>query len=453
MVRVLVVEDENRQRDVCVRALSRHGLEVVAEATAEAGLARIEKERFDALVTDLLLPSMSGIELLQRVQDLDEELGTIVVTGHGTLETAVEALRAGAHDYILKPLMYEELARKIDRLVEFKRATSENVQLRRALQERYSGQIIGYSDAMREVVVWAERAAATDATVLITGETGTGKQVVADAIHAMGPGANEPMLTVNVAALPENMVESELFGHERGAFTGAEKRRDGMLRATGRGTVFLDEIGELPLALQAKLLRALEAREILPVGSDRPVSFEARIVCATHRDLKERIKDGRFREDLYYRLNVLHIHIPPLRERAEDIPPLVHHLLDRLCRRQGRSQPVVSKDAMRAFCSYAWPGNVRELSNVLERALIVVEDDRLDLPQLPAEFRDADEPAGLALDEAVQGFERTHIAMVLRLCDGNRERAAAELDLSPATLYRKLDKLGLKGFLTGGPRG
>ena len=450
MVRVLVVEDEERQRDTCVRALTRHGIDVVATATAEEGLTLVQSESFDVVVTDLLLPKMNGVELLQRIRDVDEELGAIVVTGHGTLETAVEALRAGAHDYILKPVLYDELARKIERFVEFRRTKTENIRLRRALQAAQPEAVVTESEAMREVWTWVDRAAQADSTVLITGETGTGKQVVAEAIHTRGPNADEPMLTINVAALPDNMVESELFGHEKGAFTGAEKRRDGMLRATGKGTVFLDEIGELSLPLQAKLLRAIEAREILPVGSDRPVSFNARILCATHRDLDERIKDGRFRQDLFYRLNVVHIDIPPLRERLDDVPPLVHQFLERLAKRLGRVVPTVSKAAMSALRAYSWPGNVRELSNVLERALIVIDGETLEVEHLPGEFRgENEEGVGLALDPAVQAFERSHIAMVLRVSDGNRERAAQELGLSPATLYRKLDKLGLKGFLTG----
>lgn len=446
---ILIVEDEDRQRETFVKALTRSGFDVVAAASAESALELLAQRSFVALVTDLRLPSMDGIELLRRAKDLDEEIAAIVITGHATLETAVEALRAGAHDYILKPVLYEELARKLETLIGRKKLENENARLRRALQEGQPDEIVCVSAAMQEVLDWVRRAATTDSIVLITGETGTGKQVVANAIHELGSHANEPMLTVNVAALSENMVESELFGHERGAFTGAEKRRPGILRATGKGTVFLDEIGELTKPLQAKLLRALEAREILPVGSDTPVSFDARILCATHRDLKARIADGRFREDLYYRLNIIHIEVPPLRQRVEDIPPLVHQLLERLSGRRGAKPPIVSGEAMRAFCGYPWPGNVRELANVLERSLILADDGRIDVGHLPSEFRDGGEVPSLVLEDASAAFEKGHIAMVLRLCDGNRERAASELGLSVATLYRKLDKLGLKGYLTG----
>ena len=298
------------------------------------------------------------------------------------------------------------------------------------------------SSAMKEVSRWVERAASSRATVLITGETGVGKEVVARAVHQLGT-PDEPFLPFNVAAVPENMVESELFGHEKGAFTGADRRREGILRAAGSGTVFLDEIAELSSAAQAKLLRALEAHEVKPLGSDHAAPFEARIIAATHRDLKHQVAENRFREDLYYRLDVLHITIPPLRDRPEDIPSLVKTILARHARRAGRVPPLVTAEAMRALCRHSWRGNVRELSNVLERAAILADDDKVDLEQLPADVQEA---GGLALAEAIERFERGHIAMVLRLSEGNRERAAVELGVSPATLYRRIEKLGLKGF-------
>ncbi|HLU37835.1 MAG TPA: sigma-54 dependent transcriptional regulator, partial [Planctomycetota bacterium] len=286
------------------------------------------------------------------------------------------------------------------------------------------------------------------------GETGTGKEVVAQAIHASGPHRDEPLLSVNVAALPDTMVESELFGHERGAFTGADRKRVGILRAASSGTVFLDEIGELSLPVQAKLLRALEAREVTPVGADTAVPFRARILCATHRNLLERVRSGEFREDLYYRINVLRIDIPPLRARKEDIPLLAQHLLQRLASRSGRKAPAIEPAAMEALCAYDWPGNVRELSNVLERALILSEGRPITPRELPLQpaipTPTAPEPAAapplMRLQDAIERFEREHVAAALLRCHGNREQAAKLLDLSPATLYRKLDKLGLKGF-------
>jgi transcriptional regulator with PAS, ATPase and Fis domain len=299
---------------------------------------------------------------------------------------------------------------------------------------------------MREVKDWISRAASSTATVLITGETGTGKEVVAQAIHRLGPHRDEPMLSINVAALPQAIVESELFGHERGAFTGADRRREGILRAAGTGTVFLDEIGDLDLAVQAKLLRVLEAREVLPVGAERTVPFRARVLAATHRDLAARVQAGAFREDLFYRLNILHIHLPPLRERPADIPQLAEALLRKIARRNGCTPPALSEQAMQALRHYPWPGNIRELGNVLERAFILADDGRIEVDGLPTDVRQSGDTPGLSLQEAVAGFERNHIAMVLRLCEGNRERCAKELGLSPATLYRRIERLGLKGY-------
>lgn len=450
---ILVVEDEDRQRERLAHYLERQGYEVEAAGCAEDGLSLLEKRGFAALISDLRLPGMDGLELIRRARQLDEEIVSLLITAYASVETAVEALRVGAHDYILKPVLFEELERKLRHLVGHRELLRENRRLRAVLQENQESEIVGESAAMAEVRRWVERAAGTRATVLITGATGTGKEVVARAIHRLGPHRDDRMLSINVAALPATMVESELFGHERGAFTGADRRREGILRAAGEGTVFLDEIGDLDPDAQAKLLRALEAREVLPLGSDRAVPFRARIVAATHRDLGQAVREGRFREDLYYRLNVLHIHIPPLRERPEDVPPLVHHLLAKLASRNGLAPPVVSAEAMRALRRYAWPGNVRELANVLERALILADEGRITPEHLPDDVTEETEAGGLALQDAVAAFERSHIRKVLRLCGGNRERAAKELGLSPATLYRRIEKLGLKGYLAGGSAG
>jgi DNA-binding NtrC family response regulator len=450
---ILVVEDEAPQRDALIRFLSRAGFAVTGVANAEGALAELSKQPFTALITDLRLPGMDGVELLRRARTVDSEMCLLLMTAFATVDTAVEALRAGAHDYILKPLFYEELVRKLRTLIQHRELQRENDRLRAALHQRSGPQIIGDSKAMQEVQRWVGRAAASNATVLICGETGTGKEVVAQAIHAAGPHSDDPLLSVNVAALPDTMVESELFGHEKGAFTGADKKRPGLLRAASAGTVFLDEIGELSLSVQAKLLRALEAREVTPVGADVAVPYRARIMCATHRNLMEHVREGRFREDLYYRINVLRIDIPPLRARAEDIPALARHLVQRLAARSGLLVPAITPEALALLCSYAWPGNVRELSNVLERALILCEGRPITLRELPMHRGDnhngpatAAPLSSLKLADAVDSFEREHLAAVLKQCQGNREQAAKVLDLSPATLYRKLDKLGLKGF-------
>jgi DNA-binding NtrC family response regulator len=444
---ILVVEDERPQREALVKYLAKQGLDAHGAPTAEAGLDLLAERQFGALITDLRLPGMDGVELLRRARQLQPDICVFLVTAFASVETAVEALRAGAHDYILKPLFNEEVLRKLRNALEHRELLRENVRLRVAVQRLDDHELIGGSAGMKQVVTWVQRAAESKATVLITGETGTGKEVVARAIHRLGPHSDQPMLSVNVAALSESVVESELFGHERGAFTGADRQRLGILRAASAGTVFLDEIAELALPVQAKLLRALEAREVMPVGGEAAIPFEARILCATHRDLLQRVRGGEFREDLYYRVNVLRIELPALRERREDIPALAEHVLTRLARRQGRAVPTISVEAMQALMAYRWPGNVRELANVLERALILATDGGIGPELLPSEMRDAEAPGGSTLQEATDRFERSHIATTLRECQGNRERAAKQLGLSPATLYRKIERLGLKGFM------
>jgi len=441
--RILVVEDERAQRDALAQYLGRLGHPVAAVATGEEAVGLLASRSYAILITDLRLPGMSGLDVVRRAHELDEELGVLLMTAYASVESAVEALRVGAHDYLLKPLILEEVARKVRGLLEHRELKRENTRLRRAVQHRRDVELVADSPAMVEVLGWVRRSAASRSLVLITGETGTGKEVVARLIHDLGPDRDQPFLAVNLAAVPENMVESELFGHERGAFTGADRRREGILRAAGAGSVFLDEIAEMPLAAQAKLLRALEVREVQPLGSDAAAPFEARILVATHRDLGALVREGRFREDLFYRLNVLQVQLPALRERPEDIPRLVQQQLERHAARSGTAPPHVTPEAMRALCQHPWRGNVRELANVLERALILAGDDRIDLAQLPSDVTEA-APPGLGLQEAVDRSERVHIALVLRLCGGSRERAASELGVSPATLYRRLERLGLK---------
>ncbi len=441
--RILIVEDERAQRDALAQYLARLGHAVTAVATGEEAVDLLARRTHAILITDLRLAGMSGLDVVQRAHELDEDFGVLLMTAYASVDSAIEALRIGAHDYLLKPLIFEEVGRKVSGLLEQRELKRENARLRRAVQQHRDVELVAHSPAMRDVLEWVRRAAASRSIVLISGETGTGKEVVARSIHNLGADREQPFLAVNLAAVPETMIESELFGHERGAFTGADRRREGILRAAGLGTVFLDEIAEMALPVQAKLLRALEAREVQPLGSDSTAPFDARILVATHRDLGAMVNDGRFREDLFYRLNVLRIHLPPLRERPEDIPSLVHQLLQRHALRNGAAAPHLTPEAMRALCQHPWRGNAREVANVLERALILADDGSIGLLQLPTDFREGS--AGLALQDAVDRSERAHIALVLRLCGGNRERAAAELGISPATLFRRLERLGLKG--------
>ncbi len=441
--RIYVVEDELAHREALRRFLSKAGFDVTAFATGEEAVDRLAEESCSLLITDLRLPGMDGLAVLRRARELDSEVAVLLITAFASLESAVEALRLGAHDYLLKPLILEEVERKARALLAHRELLRENAMLRRLLRDRDQPRdIVAVSSEMKDVMDWVRRAAATRSTVLLTGETGTGKEVVARAIHRMGPDADAPFLALNVAAVPGEMVESELFGHVKGAYTDAKDERLGILRSVGRGTVFLDEIAELALGTQAKLLRVLESTELRPLGSDTPTTFEARIVAATHRDLGRMVEEGSFREDLLYRLDVLRIRLPPLRERPDDIPALVHELAGRHAARSGVAVPLVTAEAMRALCAHPWRGNARELSNVLERGIILADEGRIDVEQLPDDIRGRDGKV-LALDEAVNRAERAHISMVLRLCDGNRERAAEELGISPATLYRRLEKHGM----------
>jgi two-component system, NtrC family, response regulator AtoC len=448
--RILVIEDERAQREPLARYLTRSGFSVVEARSGEEGVEALGERDFSVLLTDLRLPGIDGLEVIRRARLLDPQLGIILITAYASVESAVEALRLGAHDYILKPLMLEEVGSKIAKLLEHREVVQENARLRGALQAKNQERtgLVADSKAMQDVMSWVARAAVSKATVLVLGETGVGKEVVARALHSTSAAAMHPFLPVNLAAIPEAMIESELFGHEKGAFTGAGHRREGLFRAAAKGTVFLDEIAEMPYSLQPKLLRALEAREVFPLGSDSPVPFHARIMAATHRALPAMVEERTFREDLYYRLNILPIRVPPLRERLEDLPGLVHHLLERQAKELGGGAVGITPEALRLLLAYRWPGNIRELSNVLERARVFAGGGQIEIEHLPVDLRDLEQDR-LNLQAAVERYERGHIASVLKLCTGNRERAAQELGISPATLYRRIEKLGLKGFETG----
>ena len=442
--RILVVEDERALRDNLVRYLKQRGYEPEGTADAESAKRFVTEHRPVVILTDLRLPGEDGLSLVRFVQETQPDTGVLVMTAYASVDSAVEALRAGAHDYLLKPLILDDLARKIDNLLRFRELARENARLRQEVQARLEpGVIVGASAAMRNVSEWIERAAGSTSNVLITGESGTGKELVARAIHAGSAVRERPFLAINVSAIPAELVESHLFGHERGSFTGASARRDGVLRAAAGGTVFLDEIGELPLPVQAKLLRAIEEREFFPVGSDTPVKASVRVVSATHRDLEAMVERGSFRDDLYYRLNVVRIHVPPLRERPEDVPALASHLLRKHATEMGRRAPMIDPEALQVLMRYEWKGNVRELSNVLERALILCQGDRLTVDNLPRDVASRAPTMPTPLKDAIAEFERRHIAWVLELAGGNRERAAKLLGLSPATLYRRLERHGL----------
>lgn len=441
--RILIAEDEAILRANLVEFLARAGYVVDDVGDGAAALARVADEDYAVAIVDLRMPHLDGMEVLKRVVATQPETGVLIMTAFASIESAVEALRLGAHDYLLKPVVLEDLLKRVEHLIAYRALKGEVVRLRRDLSSRlgFHG-IVGESPAMKHVFELIDKVAPTNATVLITGESGTGKELVARAIHERSAVKDHEFLAVNIAALPHELIESQLFGHERGAFTGADRRRQGILRTVQGGSVFLDEVGELPIQAQAKLLRALESREVLPVGADRPAHATFRLIAATNRPLEAAITDGRFRQDLYFRLNVFRIEIPPLRERREDIPALVSHFVALHARAQGKTPPTVSNEAMKSFLTYPWPGNVRELSNVIERSCILCDGERLDVADLPSELHAAgDLPT--ALRDAIEEFERRHIAWVLRAAGGNRERAARMLEIDPATLYRRLAKYQL----------
>jgi DNA-binding NtrC family response regulator len=447
--RILVVEDEATLRTNIQRFLAKLEHSVEAVGSGDEALARLGKSSFDVILTDLRLPGADGLALLDHARAVSPDTVVLIMTAYASLSSAVEALRRGAHDYLLKPLSLAALGTKIDRIAEYRALGRENARLRRMLRvEGEPAELLRLeSQAMKELESMVAKVATGMSNVLIAGESGTGKEIVARAIHDLSDRGDRPFVPVNVSAIPENLVESTLFGHERGSFTGAGKHREGLFRAADGGTLFLDEIGELPLALQAKLLRAVETKVVMPVGSDESVQVDTRIVSASHRDLSAQSEEGRFRSDLLYRLSVVRLEVPPLRERFEDIPVLVSRFLTKQAREQKKRIFGVEPDAMQCLLRYHWPGNVRELSNVIERAVLLAEPDSIRVEDLPAEFQgSALDEEQCRLDVAVASFERRHIASVLSRCGGNRERAARALGISPATLYRRLEKLGLKGY-------
>jgi DNA-binding NtrC family response regulator len=446
--RIMVVEDEQLMRSIIVQLLRSEGYEVLEANAAASALSIFEGEKIDLAILDLNLSSGgSGLDLLGRIRDLDPEVMGIIVTAYASIESAVEALRKGAYDYITKPFANDHLKAVVRNALAQKALFHENRFLRRELHEKYRfANIIGTCDAIQQVFRMMEKVARTDASVLLMGESGTGKELIARALHENSERANKRFLPINCGALPENLLESELFGYKRGAFTGAMQDKVGLLKAADKGTVLFDEIGDMPLALQVKLLRALQERECYPLGSNEPVKFDVRLICATNKDLAKEVSEGRFREELLYRINVISIRLPALRERKDDISLLANHFLRKYEKPLGRSPMRFSKGAMRLLLSYRWPGNVRELENSIERAAILAETDVIhthDMPEklhdaLPVHDNDSDTP-GMTLEE----LEREHMRRVLNQVKGDKVKAAQILGIHLSTLYRKVQRYRL----------
>ena len=451
MPRILVVDDEVSILNTLEILLRREGFEVSVAKSGREALERFEEWPPDVVLTDIRMPGVTGLDLLAQIRERDPETPVILMTAQATLQSAVQAVNQGAFYYLQKPFVNGELVALCRRAAETRELKRENRALRREIRRRdrsSASRPVGRNRRFLEVLKLAETVAPTDSTVLITGESGTGKEILARYIHALSEREGGPFVSINCGALPETLLESELFGHVRGAFTGAVRDKVGLLVAAKGGTFFLDEVGEMSPALQVKMLRALQEREVVPVGATEPVPIDVRIIAATNRDLEQEIRRGTFRSDLYYRLNVITLHLPPLRERRDDIPLLTEHFLRVLAERTGAPQPLkVSSEAMEALQSYDWPGNVRELENALERAAVLCQGDVLTPAELPARVVER-QPEPLVSEKpppnpTLEVIERAYIYWVLKAEGGNKARAAEVLGIDPSTLYRKLNRYGM----------
>ncbi len=444
--RVLVVDDEPNARSALAELLRGEGYTVETAADGFKALAKTAELDPDVVLTDLKMPGMDGIELMQKLRSQDPDVSVLVMTAFGAVETAVRAMQQGATSYLTKPINLDELLLVLDRALEHRALRVESQELKRELQDhRGSHKIIGSSPGMQEVLAQVALVAPSRATVLLTGESGTGKELIAAALHEASPRARGPFIKLHCAALAESLLESELFGHERGAFTGAERRREGRFERANGGTLFLDEVGEIPLNMQVKLLRVLQEREFERVGGTHPVQTDVRLVAATHRDLKQLVAEGRFREDLYYRLRVIEIHLPPLRSRSGDLSALAMYFLERHARDNGRTVTGFSAEAMAALHRYGWPGNVRELENVIERAVVLAQSPLIELRQLPAELvadGSAERSGPSAPHATLEELERHAILTTLEAVGGSTSRAAEVLGISVRKVQYKLQQYG-----------
>ncbi len=448
-VRVLLADDDESLRRVQEYQLTKAGFAVTTCADGDAALEEFRENLHDLVVTDVRMPGLDGLELLERLRAISAETPVIVITGHGTVETAVQAMKQGAFDFLTKPFPTDTLQLTLDRARKMAHLQRENRELRRAVERTFKFEnLVGSSVSMRRLYELLELTAPTPSTVLISGETGTGKELVARAIHYNSPRKEGPFVTVNCGALPESLVEAELFGHRKGAFTGADSNRPGKFEAADGGTLFLDEVGEIPLDLQPKILRALQTGEIDRVGQDRPSRIDVRIIAATNRELEQLTSEESFRQDLYYRLAVVQITVPPLRERREDIPLLAQHFLSKLAERHSRPELRFPPEAFALFNRYPWPGNVRELENAVERMVVLSREDVLSLETLPEQivgYTGQDKallrlpPEGVDFEELEKDFMR----QALERTQGNRTQAAQLLGLTRSTFLYRMQKFGL----------
>ncbi|MGH7596644.1 MAG: sigma-54-dependent transcriptional regulator [bacterium] len=442
---ILIVDDEARMAAVLKAALEPEGYAIAIATSGTAAMNALDTHAYDVVLTDLKMegPDKSGLQVLEFAKRRYPQCEVILMTAYATAQTAVEAMKRGAYDYIIKPFEIDELKVKIRHIFEKKTLANENRSLKQELKQRYSiDNMVGQSGAMQEVYKMVHKVAPSDATVLIRGESGTGKELVAQAIHYLSPRAEKPFVAINCAALPETLLESELFGYEKGAFTGAEKRKLGLFETAGEGTIFLDEIGDVTTTIQVKLLRALQNRQIIHLGGHEQIPVKARVIAATNRDLEIAVKEGNFREDFYYRINVFPISVPALRKRMEDLPDLVSHFLQRA----GKDQYSITADAVEKLRMYPWPGNVRELENVVERSLIMAGDRPIEISDLPPHIQGIQKlPTQFDLpDEGIvlEDIEKKLIHRAIEKAGGNKSKAAKLLGITRRKLYSMLERLG-----------
>ncbi len=454
--RILVIDDEESMCNFMEIMLTKEGYQVDSAVSAPEGLSMLKSQSYDLVISDLNMPEMSGIDVLREARSFNEDQDFIVITAYATAETAVEAMKLGASDYIFKPFNVDDVKLTVKKILSRRRLMIENDTLKKQLQGDNSfDNFIGASEGVVKLKQLARRVAASDSTVLVLGESGTGKDLISKAIHHHSPRCGGQFVTINCAAVPEQLLESELFGHKKGAFTGAVRDKEGLFKVADGGTFFLDEVGNTSLAIQVKLLRVLENKIITPVGETKPIEVDVRLIAATNSDLEADVKAGRFRADLFYRLNVIPLHIPPLRERQDDIKLLTDFFIKKFCRKLNSSPKQISTEAIELLESYHWPGNVRELENTIEQAVLLVRGDTINASDLPEKIKSPQE-IGLVQETqpstpTLESIEKAYIHYVMSQTNGKKVKAARILGIDTSTLYRKLDRYGLKDF-TGSDR-